>query len=132
MKNIPYLLAIVERGGYPDYTDLYKTSGFEVETCYSMRRALKFLQQTAPSMIVVEFKYGPVYGSRLSNLESLFAAVEKYCSQARMIVLLDAEDLPHLQRLYGALPQSVAIIASLVFPIEVKALQQALSGALQE
>lgn len=128
-RKPPCLLSIVELGGYPDYSGLYEQIGFTVKTSYSMRKALKCLHTARPAVIVVEFRYGPVYGSRLSNLESLFAVVQVCCPQARLVILLDAEDRKHLQRLLNQLPQSVHIAATLTFPIDQAALVRVLQQA---
>ena len=36
----PVLVSIIELGGYPDYTALYRKSGFEVVSCDSVRKAV--------------------------------------------------------------------------------------------
>ena len=125
-----YLLAVVEQGGYPDFTALYQSLGYQVSTMYSMRKALKFLSQTTVELIVVEFKYGPMYGTRLSNLEPLCAAIEAYCANAQVIILFDTEDRQHLQNLCKQLPQSVRIAAMLSFPIQADTLKHAVQKAL--
>ena len=118
------LLSIIELGGYPDFTTLYERCGFEVVTVYAMRKALPLCEQLQPDVVVTEFKYGPVYGSRISNLESLFAALQCHCPNTRLVILLDKEEQMHLQRLHGVFP----ITAELTFPIDVKSLEQAVSA----
>ena len=42
----PGLLSVVELGGYPDYSPLYKAKGFDSSTVVSVRKALAALKKT--------------------------------------------------------------------------------------
>jgi hypothetical protein len=50
------LLAIIELGGYPDFSPLYRDLGFEVVIEGSMRRALGYLKRHAPAVVVAELR----------------------------------------------------------------------------
>lgn len=41
------LLAIIEQGGYPNFTPLYEQAGYQVVVERSMRKALAFLKKPA-------------------------------------------------------------------------------------
>ena len=122
MKQPGRLLAIVELGGYPNFGTLYSDAGFEVRSAPSLRKGLMEMRAFKPHVVVSEFRYGPTYGSQLSNLESLMAAMQRHCPDGRLIVFHEPEDSPHLKRLEGRFP----VHAALPFPISVEALQRAL------
>ena len=73
----PELLAIIELGGYPDFTSMYKKCGYRVVVMNSMRKALHYLKKNTPSVIVAEFNYQSSFRDRLSTLESLIAIVQR-------------------------------------------------------
>jgi CheY-like chemotaxis protein len=85
------LLAIVEIGGYPDFTSEYKAFGYRVETFNSMRKALGWLKRHPPVVVVAEFNFDPMFRDRVSNVESLLAALQKYAQNARVILLLESD-----------------------------------------
>lgn len=93
------LLAIVERGGYPDFTPLYESLGYRVITTPSMRKALGLLKQHKPDVITAEFIYSPMYSARISNLESLFAALQSQQLSPQLFIFIDKEELHHLHKL---------------------------------
>jgi len=53
----PCLLAIMELGGYPNLTPLYRRLGFETEIVNSQRKAQSFLKQRIPDVIVAEYNF---------------------------------------------------------------------------
>ena len=77
MSSQPTLLAIVEQGGYPNFTPLYQACGFDVTMEYTMRKALNIVRKTVPDVIVAEFNYQSDFRDRTSSLESLLATVER-------------------------------------------------------
>lgn len=89
-----------------------------------MRKVLDLCKRIKPDVVVAEFKYGPVYGSRISKLESLFPALQCTRPDARLIILLDKEERRHLRRLQNIFP----IAAELTFPISQDALEKAVVG----
>lgn len=93
------LLAIVEQGGYPDFTPLYESLGYEVTTASSMRKALALLKQNKPDVITAEFIYSPMYSARISNLESLFAVLQSRSVKPQLLIFIDKGELHHLQKL---------------------------------
>lgn len=126
MTSRPKLLSVVELGGYPDFSVLYRQAGFEVVQANSMRKALALVKQVAPEVVVAEFIYAPTYGSRISNLESLIAGIQSCCPQSRLIVFLDRENRGHLESLTPRFP----VFEALSYPIDAQLLSQALRRAM--
>ena len=120
----PALLGIVEAGGYPDLSPIYTRCGFESTVVYSDRKAFALCRKLKPQVVVAEFKYGPVYGSRLSNMESLIAVMQINCPDVKLIVLFDEEDRPHFERLTKSFP----VFGSLAFPLDQSVLEDMLQS----
>ena len=74
----PRLLAIVELGGYPNFTSLYRRLGFEVTFVNSQRKAQAYLKKQLPEVIVTEFNFQSDFRDRTSNLETLMARLQRY------------------------------------------------------
>ena len=108
------LLSIIEAGGYPNFTVLYEQAGFTVTSTNTMRRALVISKRLKPDCVVAEFHFGPTYGTRISNLESLFAGLQRDNPQARLIVFIDWQDIPHLRKILPIFP----VYATLHYPVE--------------
>ncbi len=125
MSESQTLLSIVDLGGYPDFTPLYRGAGFRVERVTSMRKALSVLPSLRPDVVVSEFVYSPMYSMRVSNLESLFAGLQRNAPEARLIVFFDRENVQHLDGLRSQFP----IFETLPFPISENDLRQALGRA---
>lgn len=94
-----HLLVITEQGGYPDFTSLYEKLGYQVIMARSMRKALGLVKEYMPDVITAEFIYSPMYSARISNLESLFAALQRQELNPQLLVFIDAENLHHLEKL---------------------------------
>ena len=71
------LLAIVELGGYPNFTRLYQSCGYDVTMEHSMRKAMNIVRKVVPDTIVAEFNYQSDFRDRTSSLESLLATVDR-------------------------------------------------------
>ena len=71
------LLAIVELGGYPDFTELYRKQGYQVTLLHNTRKAMAFLKKSQPDVIVAEFNFQSDFRDRTSTLESVLATVER-------------------------------------------------------
>ena len=118
------LLAIVEQGGYPDFTPLYESLGYQVITTPSMRKALGLLKQHKPDVITAEFIYSPMYSARISNLESLFAALQGRQLSPQLIVFINKEEQHHLAKL----EMRYFISQEITYPIN----EEKLSNCLKE
>ena len=116
------LLAIRELGGYPDFSQFYREAGYVVYTANGLRKGLVEIKRLKPEAVVTEFRYKPTYGTQISNLESLFAALQKHAPQARLIVFYDKPDHAQLLELEGRF----ANMSTLAFPILAEKLINAL------
>lgn len=127
MANQQILLSIVELGGYPDFSNMYRAKGFEVQRADSMRKAIKLLKKSQPSVIVAEFNYQSDFRDRTSSLESLMATVERM-PDTRVIVFYEQEQRDKLERLLA----KAHIYETLPFPIEEPMIAQVIDRALEE
>ena len=114
------LLALVELGGYPNFVPLYQRLGFRVEMVNSVRKAQSWLKTHRPSVVVAEFYADPQFRDRVSNLESLLATLQRYGSEAKIIVFLDTPYLSHLEKVRTRYP----VHGVLTFPIDEASLEQ--------
>ena len=98
VRNEDELLAIIEFGGYPDFSPLYRSAGYSPVVVNSMREALKYLKKKSPRLIVTEFNYQSAFRDRLSSLESLIAVVQRR-PEINVIVFYDNDFLHQFKRL---------------------------------
>ena len=127
MANDKLLLSIIEIGGYPNFTSLYKSRGFRVEKADSMRKAVKILKKTQPSVIVAEFNFQSDFRDRTSSLETLMATTQRM-PDTRVIVFYEAEQRSQLERLLNVFD----VFAIIPFPIDENMLSETIDRALQE
>lgn len=116
------LLAIIEFGGYPNFSPLYQKAGYQVEVAGSVRKALALIRKLSPEVIVAEFNYQSDFRDRTSNLESLLAVVERI-PNVKVIVFYDKEYAHQLQKLQTRFPN----FHSLAYPIDEQLLEQHLN-----
>ena len=121
--NKPVLLSIIEFGGYPDFTPLYETAGFQVLQTDSVRKAVKLIRQHKPAVMVAEFNFQSDFRDRTSSLETLLSSTQGV-TDASMIVFYEEEFKPQYQRFL----QSFEVAASLTFPVDEALLRDALQG----
>jgi len=115
------LLSITELGGYPDFSTLYQAAGYNVESCQSMRNAIRMLKKLQPAVIVAEFNFQSDFRDRTSSLESLLAVVQKM-PDAKVIVFYEQEFAHQFEKIQSRFP----IHAALTFPIDTEQLKAAL------
>ena len=123
----PSLLAIVELGGYPNFTSLYERLGFQVEFVNSQRRAHARLKRSRPDVIVAEYNFQSDFRDRTSNLESLMARLQGE-HKSRVLVFYQQDQSDKFQRLRARFP----IFDALTFPVDPQALETSLLRALAE
>ena len=116
------LLAIVELGGYPDFRNLYRQYGYQVVIESSIRKALARLKKKDIDVVVAEFNYQHTFRDRLSNLESIIAAVQKFES-LKMIVLYEREFDHYLDKLR----QQYQFSAEIAFPVNQEKMETVLT-----
>jgi len=125
MSKSKLLLSIVELGGYPDFSPLYRRLGCEVRVESSMRRALSLLKKAPVNVIVAEFNYQSGFRDRVSNLESLMAAVQRM-PQTRVIVFYEDE----LAHQFDRIRERFEFFAALRFPVDEDRLEMVVGNAL--
>jgi DNA-binding NtrC family response regulator len=124
MSTTKTLLAIIELGGYPDFSSLYRASGYDVVVENSMRKALNYLKRHEPAIIVAEFNYQSSFRDRLSSLESLIAVVQRK-PNIKIIVFYEKEYEHQFKRLQA----QYAFFDAIVFPIDRRRLEESLQRA---
>ena len=121
-KEKPVLLSIIELGGYPDFTSLYESLGYQVVKADSVRKAVKLIRQKKPVVVIAEFNFQSDFRDRTSSLETLLSSTQGV-TNANMIVFYEKEFEPQYQRFL----QSFEVAASLLFPIDEIQLRSALA-----
>ena len=121
VSNKPVLLSITELGGYPDFTSLYESLGYQVEKTDSVRKAVKLIRCKKPSVMVAEFNFQSDFRDRTSSLETLLSSTQGV-TDASMIVFYEKEFEPQYQRFL----QTFSVAASLTFPVDEAELRSAL------
>jgi hypothetical protein len=86
-----------------------------------MRKALGFLKQHQPDVIVAEFNFQSDFRDRTSSLESLLAVVQRMPA-TRVIVFYEKEFTSQFEKLRSRLP----VCDALTFPIEESSLRTTL------
>lgn len=119
--SAPLLLAVSEIGGYPNFTPLYESLGYEVITETSMRKVLKLLKKRTPDVIVAEFNYQSDFRDRTSSLESMMSVVQRL-KDINVIIFYDKEHESQLAKLQARYEVS----ATLSFPIGEQVLSDAI------
>lgn len=89
-----------------------------------MRKALAWLKRDTPAVVVAEFNYQSGFRDRLSNLESLMAALQRRAPQARVVVFYEPETRHQLERLQARFD----FAAALPYPVDAARLEEALRG----
>lgn len=120
----PVLLSIVELGGYPDFSRLYRNSGYDVVSTDSVRKAVKLIRQLKPAVIVAEFNFQSDFRDRTSSLETVFSSLQGV-ADARVIVFYEKEYRHQYERLLS----QFEVFESLEFPIDEGVLDKTLKAA---
>ena len=120
----PVLLAIIERGGYPDYSPLYRENGYDVVITDSVRKAVKLIRKHKPAVIVAEFNFQSDFRDRTSSLETVFSSLQGV-ADASVIVFYEKEYRHQFERLLNRF----SVFEAIEFPIDENRLDQALKAA---
>jgi DNA-binding NtrC family response regulator len=116
------LLVLVELGGYPNFVPLYQRHGYAVEMVNSVRKAQAWLKRHRPAVVVAEFYSDPQFRDRMSNLESLLASLQRYCADAKVIVLIEPQYRPKLEQVM----KRYSIFGVVEFPLREERLESLL------
>lgn len=117
----PVLLSIIELGGYPDFSRLYLSEGYQVEIMASMRKAIKFIKNHRVDVIVAEFNFQSDFRDRTSQLESLIASIAQK-PDVDVIVFYDSEQAHQFKKV----SERFHFLAALPYPIDQDALLEAI------
>lgn len=120
----PVLLSIVELGGYPDFTGLYRENGYEVISTDTVRKAVKLIRKHRPAVIVAEFNFQSDFRDRTSSLETVFSSLQGV-ADANVIVFYEKEYAHQFDRLRS----QFSVYESLPFPVDEDRLKHALRAA---
>ncbi len=120
----PVLLSIIELGGYPDFSGLYRSNGYEVIATDSVRKAVKLIRKHKPAVIVAEFNFQSDFRDRTSSLETVFSSLQGVV-EANVIVFYDKEYRHQFDRLLDRFK----VFESLEFPVDQDRLENALEAA---
>jgi hypothetical protein len=123
--RLPRLLAILELGGYPNFTPLYKRLGFDAELVSSQRKAQAALKRWVPDVIVAEYNFQSDFRDRTSNLETLMARLQKH-PEVRVICIYQ----PEYQHKLDALRERFPVFAALPLPVTEAAMEATLRRAI--
>jgi DNA-binding NtrC family response regulator len=121
----PTLLAIIELGGYPNLTSLYRTMGFDAEVVSSQRKALVALKRRIPDVIVAEYNFQSDFRDRTSNLETLMARLQRH-PEVKVICFYQAEYQHKLDAMTARFP----VFEAIAFPIDPARVEAALRRAI--
>jgi len=109
----------MERGGYPDFSNIFTQAGYQASIETSMRKAMGRLKKNTPKIVIAEFNFQSDFRDRTSSLESLMATLQRFPS-VKVIVFYEKEYVEHFNRLRTQYDFHCA----LEFPISEKLLEE--------
>jgi DNA-binding NtrC family response regulator len=124
-ETAPTLLAIIELGGYPNLTPLYRSLGFDVEVVGSQRKAQTALKRRIPDVIVAEYNFQSDFRDRTSNLETLMARLQRH-PEVKVICFYQTE----YQHKLDAMTTRFPVFEAIPFPVDPGRVESALRRAL--
>ena len=126
MSTRPRLLIVNAFIGTAGYKTLYQELGYAVVTEWSERKAISLVRRTPPAVIVADFYHQTDFRDRLSNLESLLAAVQSAPS-TRILVFYEAAH----QAILDQVSARLRIDAALTLPVQEEQLRATLLAWLE-
>ena len=111
--------------GTASYKKLHQELGFSVVTEWSERRAISLVRKNPPAVIVADFYHQTDFRDRLSNLESLLAAVQG-APDTRILVFYEAAHQAVLDKVSARL----RIDAAFTLPVQEEQLRTTLRAWL--
>ncbi|MDH5660093.1 MAG: hypothetical protein OEY65_03785 [Gammaproteobacteria bacterium] len=113
------LFSIIESPLHPNFIDLYQSLNIENVQFNSMRKAISHLKKQKPDFVVADFLYG--YGNNyagvnVSNLDVFLYSLQKYAPEAKIIVMVEKEELKHVDKLANLF----SLHAVLKYPVSEK------------
>lgn len=126
MSTPPRLLMLNAFIGTASYKKLYQELGFSVVSEWSERKAISLIRKTPPAVIVADFYHQTDFRDRLSNLESLLAAVQS-APDTRILVFYETAHQAVLDKVSARL----RIDAALTLPVQEDRLRATLQDWLE-
>ena len=96
------LFSIIESPTHPDFSRLYAELGLTQRRLTSQRKAIQALKREPPDWVVAEFFYGfgnNYAGANVSNLDVFLRSQQRYAPRAKVIILVNKDEAPHLDAL---------------------------------
>src|SRR5574340_852248 len=109
----PRLLMVNAFIGTAGYKTLYQDLGYSVVTEWTERKAISLVRKAPPAVIVADFYHQTDFRDRLSNLESLLAAVQS-AAATRVLVFYETAHEAVLDKVRARL----RIDAALPLPVD--------------
>ena len=122
----PSLLMVNAFIGTAGYKKLYQELGYTVVTEWSERKAIGLMRKNPPAVIVADFYHQTDFRDRLSNLESLLAAVQS-APNTRILVFYETAHQAVLDKVCARL----RIDAALTLPVQEDRLRSTLQTWLE-
>ncbi len=126
MSSLPCLLVVNAFIGTAGYKKLYQELGYSVVTEWSERKAISLVRKSPPAVIVADFYHQTDFRDRLSNLESLLAAVQG-TPNTRILVFYEAAHQAVLDKVSARL----RIDAAFTLPVQETRLRETLLNWLE-
>jgi len=126
MNTSPTLLMVNAFIGTAGYKKLYQELGYIVVAEWSERKAISLVRRTPPDVIVADFYHQTDFRDRLSNLESLLAAVQSAPS-TRILVFYEAAHEAVLDKV----SERLHIDTALKLPVQENELRTLLQAWMQ-
>jgi len=127
MSTPPSLLMINAFIGTAGYKKLYQEVGYTVVAEWSERKAISLVRKSPPAVIVADFYHQTDFRDRLSNLESVLAAVQS-TPGTRVLVFYE----PAHQAVLDTVRARLRIDAALSLPVQESQLRDTLQAWLQD
>jgi len=127
MSTPPSLLMINAFIGSAGYKKLYQEVGYTVVAEWSERKAISLVRKSPPAVIVADFYHQTDFRDRLSNLESVLAAVQS-TPGTRVLVFYE----PAHQAVLDTVRARLRIDAALSLPVQESQLRDTLQAWLQD
>lgn len=110
------LYSLIESPFHPDLGKLYEQLGITAERFTSARNLHRALQKQKPDFFVGEFVYGwgnDYAGNTVSNLDVTLRTLQSKAPRAKIIVLVQPREAPHIDKLLEVFP----VHAVLKYPV---------------
>ncbi len=96
------LYTLLESSTFLHFPDLYKSLGIQETRFHTARQFNKAIAKAAPDIMLAEFIYGfgnNYAGINVSNLDVSLHALQRHAPQAKIILLADKAERPHIPKL---------------------------------